>query len=156
MPFAIKTKIEGLEDLVKRLRTVRPALAKRYLRSAMRGSASIVNKAAKQAVAVGETGQLKRSLGAKVKVYPSGIVLGVVEPRSGFRVALPASKRSGLVKVRYHNPRAIAHLVERGTKTRLKRGQMPAKPFLEPAFSANEGKIVQIFSEEIEKALESL
>src|ERR1044071_9487651 len=89
MAFRVEAKIEGLEPLIKSMANMRKGLRNKVLRSAMRRSASIVNKAAKGAAPVCETGQLKRSLGVKVKVSPSGVVVGAVEPRPGFRVPVP-------------------------------------------------------------------
>lgn len=160
MGFRIKAEIKGLAPLVSQLAGVRKGLRTKTLRSAMRKSVSVVNKTGKVNLAgqgVGQTGQTKRSLGVAVKVYPSGIVIGVVEPRKGFRVPVP-SRKGGLVAVRYHDPRKVAHLIERGTKLRTNkrganRGMMRARPFLGPALAMSEGRIEAIFSEEIDKAL---
>lgn len=123
----------------------------------MRKGTSVVNKTAKAIVTKGATRQLWRSLGVKVIVYPSGIVIGIVEPRSGFRVLVRVT-RSG--RAYYHNPRLIAHLVEGGTKARWQKGgrytgAAVAKMFMQPALTVNEDKILAIFGDEIEKALEA-
>jgi HK97 gp10 family phage protein len=155
MAFKIKGEIRGLADLIRKLDVLKPALAKKYLRKAMRTATSIANKAAKTNVATGPdaTGQTKRSLGTKVKVYPSVVVVGVVEPRAGFTAVRPGGQT--------HDPRKTAHLLERGTKLRrtkagANRGAMPARPFLLPAFTANEGRIVQVFEAVIDEALATL
>lgn len=161
MGFRIQAEFKGLAPLVKQLAGVRKSLRTKTIRSAMRKSASVVNKTAKGNVSgqgIGNTGTLKKSLGVKVKVYPSGIVIGVVEPRAGFRIPIPRGKRGGLVGIKYHDPRKIAHLVEGGTVLRknkrgANRGMMRARPFLMPALAVSEGRIEAIFSEEIDKAL---
>lgn len=158
MSFRIQAEFKGLAPLVRQLDGAKKSLRTKTVRSAMRKSVSVVNKQAKTNVVgqgIGDTGQLKRSLGVKVKVYPSGIVVGVVEPRGGFRV--PTRSSRGAIRG-YHDPRRIAHLVERGTALRKnKRGQnrgaMRARPFLLPALAVSEGRIEKIFAEEIGKAL---
>lgn len=161
MGFRIQAEFKGLAPLVKQLDGMKKGLRNKTLRSAMRKSASVVNKQAKTNVTaqgIGYTGQLKKSLGVKVKVYPSGVVIGVVEPRAGFRIAIRGRSRAGLKAIRFHDPRKIAHLVEGGTVVRTNkaganRGLMRARPFLLPALAMSEGRIEEIFAEEIDKAL---
>lgn len=154
----------GLEPLIKNMAALRKSARRKVLRNGMRKSTSVVNKAGKARATVGPPvpGQLKRSLGVKVKVYRSGVVIGIVEPRAGFRVPYPAGGSGGLVALKYHNPRAIAHLVERGTRQRWQKttgrytGAAKAKPFLEPALRVSEGRIMGIFMEELAKELAKL
>lgn len=166
MGWRVAARFDGLEQFADRLKLLKATLQKRVLRSAMRKSASVVNKAAK-ANAPKRTGQLRRSLGVKVKAYPSGVVIGVVEPRAGFRV--PAGNTNG--KPKFIDPRFYAHLVEGGVKPHAvgkgsslrKRSQggklhpgAPAQPFLRPAFESNTARIVEIFGDEIDQALAKL
>jgi HK97 gp10 family phage protein len=131
MGLRVQAKFEGVEQLVRQLGEMRRGMRTKALRPAMRKSASLVNKAAKaniKAHGAKDTGQLKKSIGVKVKVYPSGVVIGVVEPRAGFRIAVVGTGRQG-GKARYVDPRYYAHLVEGGVRphslasgTRLERG----------------------------------
>lgn len=169
MGNTIQVEIQGIDHLIHRLRQARPAFTRRYLRNGIRKSLSVVNKGAKTLVRVGKTGQTKRSLGVKVKVYARAhVVFGVVEPRPGFRIPVEFSwraKKPGAalkyVAVRWHDPRKLAHLIERGTKPRATksgagRGRVPPRPFLERSFVYNEGRIDQIFDDVLEEALAAL
>jgi len=171
MAFRIQAEIRGLSQLVRQLDGLKKSMRTKTLRSATRKSMSVINKTAKANVTKGATGQLKRSLGVNVKVYPSGVVFGVVEPRPGFRVvksigglsaglakAVGVSRGRNSARTRYHDPRNIAHLVEKGTRPRRQKGgrytgQAPAQPFLYPALTTNEQRIIEIFGDEIAKAL---
>lgn len=162
MAFRITARFDGLEPLIRKLSVFRASTRRKVLRSAMRKSASVVNKAAKARAPQGPPlpGQLKRSLGVKVKAYRSGIVIGIVEPRPGFRVLVPRSA-GNLVAVKPHNPRIIAHLVEHGTTSRRQKGgrytgAARPKPFLAPALQSSSGRIVGIFMEEIAKEMAKL
>lgn len=80
----------------------------------------------------------------------------------GMVIRLKDKRRNQVINVVAATGRAIgeAHLVEFGTEPHWQpnRGQMhpgaEAKPFLEPAYVANEAKAVKIFGEEIGVALE--
>lgn len=155
--FEIKAELTGVNEYLSGIRDLRSAGIKRVLRGGMRKVASVMNKSAKALETRIRTGQLKRSLGVKVRVYPSGVALGIVEPRAGFRIPFSGGHRN-FVSLRFINPRKYAHLVERGTKERhtksgASRGAMPPAPFLEPAFTVNEGKVEPIFAEALEKEL---
>lgn len=148
------------------MRELKASKVRKVLRSAMRKGASVVNKASKATAPV-RTGSLKRSLGVKVKAYPSGVIIGVVEPRKGNPKKPP--KRG--TNVKNIDPRFYAHLVEFGTKPhsvqkgasvrkkigtgKMHPGARP-KPFLFPGFNQNKERIVGIFGEEIDKELARL
>lgn len=165
MAFRVEAKIDGIDGLVAKLKDLRASLQRKVLRSAMRKSASVINKSAK-GMAPRRTGQLRRSLGVAVKAYPSGVVIGVVEPRAGFKIQIPAANG----RMKNIDPRYYAHLVEKGTKphavgkgsrTRGRKASQAgrlhpgakAQPFLLPAFTMNQARVIAIFEEEIEKAL---
>lgn len=170
MAFAIRAEIDGLPKLIRQLEGLRKGVRNKILRPAMRKSVSIVNKAAKGLVQTNGTGQLKRSLGVKVFIGRGGAMIGIVGPRPGYRTTTKTSDRRALrdfagFKVRggykgptWHDPRFVAHFVERGTRPRFNkrgafRGVVTAKPFLGVSLVANETRIEGIFAEEIDKAL---
>ena len=134
MPFKIGMRLEGTEALMARLRQVPAKLAKKHLKKAMNAVGSKVAKAAKaKAGAFARTGQLKRSIGKKVKVYPSGTVVAVVGARKGFRVAAEKVRSRGKNKggTHYVNPTKYLHLVELGTV------RSRARHFLQESLDAN-------------------
>lgn len=162
MAFRIQAKLTGLDEFQRVLKTLPGSVQKRVLHPGMRKATSIVNKSAK-AGAPRRSGQLYRSLGAKVKTYPSGVTVGVVEPRPGFKIAGKGGKNI--------DPRRYAHLVERGVKAhavgkgssvkkKSQSGKMHpgarAQPFLMPAFTMNQTRIVAAFEDELEKMLAKL
>lgn len=175
MAFRIEAKVEGLGPFLKKLSELRDSLQKRILRSAMRRAASMVNKSAK-AASPQDQGWLRMSLGVAVKVYPGGVVIGVVEPRSGFVRKRGQSKKSlssfgKKLTTQNRRPQNYAHLVERGARAHfigkgsnvgkgVRKGTMhpgaKPKPFLGPAFRSNQGRIVDLFGEELDKALAKL
>jgi hypothetical protein len=91
------------------------AARNRVMRKVMNAAAAPVLKAMKakaptkraQPVAGYRGGQTKKSLGKKVKTYPTGTTVAIVGPRFGFRTTVGG---------RAHDPRMIAHLIDRGTK----------------------------------------
>lgn len=151
----IQASFRGFVPYIAQLRGLRKGLRTKTARSAMRKSVSLVNKTAKSLARRGKTRQLWRSLGVKVRVYPSGIVIGIVEPRVGFRVVLRVTKKG---RTYYHDPRNIAHLVEGGTVARWQKkgrytGAAQPHQFMQPALTRNEGPIERVFASEVEKAL---
>ena len=134
MPFKVGMRLEGTDALMARLKQVPARLAKKHLRKAMNAVGSKVAKAAKaKAGAFARTGQLKRSIGKKVKVYPSGTVVAVVGARKGFRVAAEKVRSRGKNKGQTHyvNPVKYLHLVELGTV------RSRARHFLQESLDAN-------------------
>lgn len=133
MPFKVGMRLEGTDALAARLKQVPAKLAKKHLRKAMNAVGSKVAKAAKaRAGAFARTGQLKRSIGKKVKVYPSGTVVAVVGARLGFKVVggvRTRGKRKG--ETHYVNPVKYLHLVELGTV------RSRARHFLRESLDAN-------------------
>lgn len=97
---------------------------------------------------IGVTGQLRKSMGRKVKTYPSGVVVGMVGPRVGFKVLIKTTPEGKQV---FHDPARIGHLVEQGHG-----GPAPAPPhpFMRPAFDESRGEVARIMQSEVTSGLE--
>jgi HK97 gp10 family phage protein len=106
----------------------------------------ILAKAAK-AGAPKETGLLKKSIGSKVKVYPSGVAVAIVGPRQGFKAEVTREKNRRFPWTGTSNPTRYAHLVELGTR------QAPAKPFLKPALAGQQAAIREAMAKAVREAL---
>lgn len=113
--------IEGLPELVAKLRTFSDRIYRKHARRAMTKAGRIFAARAK-AAAPRETGLLKLSLGSKVATYAkSNSIVVVTGPRKGFKRALTKTKRGklryakkGTSGEKYRNPVNYAHLVELG------------------------------------------
>ena len=127
----------GQGELLARFLALSEAVRRRILRVAGRKAMVPVNKRAKQ-LCPREMGLLKKSIGIKVKTYPTtGTVWVGVGPRIGaqFEGVGPDGKKR--VPVRY------AHLVERGTR------HSPAQPFMRPAMDEKRNEINAILKREV-------
>lgn len=118
MAFTVRAEevIEGADELIAALRRVAPALQKRYLKKAQNENGKQLLRLVKGRTPK-RSGQLKRSLGRKVKVYrESGVVVALVGARQGFRIQGGIRTR-GRKKGQPHfiNPTKYLHLVELGT-----------------------------------------
>jgi HK97 gp10 family phage protein len=90
--------------------------AVRMVRPAVRAALSPVNKAAKRNLNRHKrTGQLRKSLGIKVKQY-RGAVWGAVGVRKGFNAIALFEDDQGNQRTEKVDPRKYAHLVEFGTR----------------------------------------
>jgi HK97 gp10 family phage protein len=58
-------KVEGLEEIIAKLKELETKIAKKIIRKALRKGASILTKATKQRAPVGETGNLKAGIKTK-------------------------------------------------------------------------------------------
>ena len=139
--FKFKATVRGLEGIFAELRGVDAKVRKKILRKAVGEASKIVLRDAKSRVPVA-TGQLRKSLGRRVKTYRgSGVVVVLVGPRTGFKTQ---------VGDKTVNPTQYAHLVEKGTRA------VQARPFLRPALDNNEGviraKIAEVVAEGIANA----
>jgi HK97 gp10 family phage protein len=162
MPLRFKAEVDAKEvsDLVKAIAQLDRKMARKILRKAVLVGGRIVRDAAKEKVPV-RTGQLRKSIGAKVKSYPrKQIVVAIVGPRKGFRKDV-----DGVGTV---DPINYAHLVEFGRrpvvagkkttrgvvsdtgKTVLADGTTfygkkvkaaAPKPFMRPAWDENEARV---------------
>lgn len=105
--LAVKVGVESgaVQRLTAALAAIEPKVARKATRAGINEITTVVLKDAKARVPK-RSGQLRKSLGRKVKGYRRGeIVSGIVGPRRGFRVVI------GGVAV---NPVNYAHLVEFG------------------------------------------
>ena len=138
MPVAATMALTGDKALIRTLDRLPAALVRRVVRPAVRSALVPINKAAKRK-APKETGLLKKSIGAVVKVYKrTGVIWGGVGPRKGFRQVIDGKPR---------DPVKYAHLVEFGTE------RAPAQAFLRPAFDENKGKAFGILKAKIAAGL---
>jgi HK97 gp10 family phage protein len=147
--FTIKAQIDGVKDMLAALDGLKKAVRNRILKRAVNKGIKIILKAAKGR-APRESGLLKKSLGSKVKVYrSSGVVVGIVGPRKGFKGEVVRKKGRWFPVSVYSDPVRYAHLVELGTS------HAPAKPFLGPAVTGSRAAIRNAMAEEIRKGLEA-
>lgn len=153
MPIPIKVKVadDAIARIARKLADLDQKIATASMRSGINEVTKVVTKDAK-ALTPKRTGQLRKSLGRRVKTYrQSKVVVGVVGPRSNFRV---------IVAGKPVNPAKYAHLVEFGRKAvKAKRkaylsdgtvvyGKAVAaaapRPFLRPTWAANRRRATSI------------
>lgn len=145
--------------MVKKLRDELPKrLQNKILKKAVNDGCKLIRKTARQKVAVGETGLLKKSIGTKIVVKRStGRVIGIVGPRTGYKSKKVKGQRKKVrtitklgeeFKAAGVDPVRYAHLVEKGTK------HSAAKAFLRPALDNNLGAVKEIFARTIKDGLE--
>ena len=138
MPVAATMTLTGDKALIRTLDRLPPALVRRVVRPAVRSALVPINKAAKRK-APKDTGLLKKSIGAVVKVYKqTGVIWGGVGPRKGFRQIVDGKPR---------DPVKYAHLVEFGTE------RVPANSFLRAAFDENIGRVFAILRAKVASGL---
>lgn len=140
--MSMNVKVEGIKDLVKKLESMKKSKASKILRKACTKGAQPVAKSAKAQAPV-ETGLLKKSIGHKVKSYPSGVVVGIVGPRVGHGTEVVVNG-----KPEYRDPVYYSHLVELGSE------QAPPHPFLRPAWDQNRGNVENIMRTQIGEGIE--
>lgn len=114
--IGIKVRIDGLQDVMKRLRAVDSKVQKKILRKAL-GKGSKIVLAEEKAQAPRETGLLRKSLGRKTKVYRhSGVVVVIVGPRTGMKQDVRRHGRNKLRPARAADPTKYAHLAGPGRR----------------------------------------
>lgn len=145
--YRLQGKIEGLDALVASLKSLDRKIVKKTVRKMVTKGGQILARAAKQA-APKETGLLRKSIGSKVKVYPSGVTVAIVGPRTGFRQQVTRKRGRWVPKVETANPTKYAHLVELGT------ARASAKPFLRPAFAGKAEAIREAMRQIAQAALQ--
>lgn len=106
MPFGIRAELSGIREVMARLEGLKPGKVRRIHRKVLNEVTKPVLKTAKSLVPR-RTGQLRKSLGRKVRTYPSGVTVGVIGPRNGFLIVKDGKRI---------NPVKYAHLVELGTR----------------------------------------
>lgn len=150
MGYAIKGKLDGLEQTLRKLRGLKQAMQNRIMRKAVTAASREVQGEAKARAPVGETKLLRRSMGTVVKTYRGkNVVVAIVGPRTGFQRDRKGGKRQTALGAKFkatgHNPSKIAHLVERGHKIRRKKGGpilgvVRAHEFMRPAFERTKAR----------------
>lgn len=102
-------RIDGLGEFTRKLHDVDKKVRKKLVRKAASEGGKVILKAAKSNLTTRRTGQLRRSLGRKVKVYRgSGKAVAIVGARKGFKSTDEQGKPV--------DPVNYAHLVEFGRK----------------------------------------
>lgn len=142
----IRGRLEGADQIIARLGNVSRAVKNKLLRKSVNAATMAPYKASRanaknvvSQVAAGDelgqamksTGTLAKSIGRKVKIYrESGVAVGIVGPRQGFRrtVTLKSGRQLVMDPVKY------SHLVELGTR------RSRAKPFLRTAWESTKGE----------------
>lgn len=162
--FRIKTRIVGLEDVIRNLNTLEKRIRKKLLRAGTTAMGRIVAKQAKANLkGVRRTGQLKKSIGSKVKTYSNGAVVAIVGPRRGFKTkhtvkpgddVFYTAKDGTLRKFAAVHPQEIpvdpvhyAHLIELGTE------HSKAMPFLRPALDQTRAQCIEKFRQVVADGL---
>lgn len=108
---SIRIKLEGFDDLKKRLDSFPSALRKKYMRNGMRALVAEMRKGARRRVP-SRTGALRRSMGISTRLLPDGAVQGKVFTGA----AIGAGKLKG-------SDAWYGHLVERGTRPHVIRAR---------------------------------
>jgi HK97 gp10 family phage protein len=142
MAFKITGRMEGIAGAVQKMASLQKRVRSNVQRKAVRRMTTLVLKSARAGLTRIRTGQLKKSLGSKVKAYRSGIVLGIVGPRKGHKITV-TNAAGETVNI---DPVFYAHLVEFGTV------HSPAYPFLRPAWDGNKQACVGIVKETVREA----
>jgi HK97 gp10 family phage protein len=179
MPIKVKFEVESreLSRLIRRLARLDKKAARKYLRKAVTVAGRFIRDLAKSFVAV-RTGQLKKSLGVKVKAYPKRqTYVAIVGPRRDF--VKDFKGKNGVGKV---DPVNYAHLVEYGRKgakagVKSRRGQIvgytkarflsdgthfygkevkPAapRPFMRPALDQGGDEAIRIMIDIVKEGIE--
>lgn len=157
---SIRGELVGLKEALKALDGLSRTVRNKALRPAMTEASKLVQGAARALVPVGETGMLKKSLDRKVKTYRgSGVVVGIVGPRTGLAGARKGGKRltafGRKIAALGVNPGKYAHLVEGGHRMVGHRpglvaaGAVRPRPFLRPAFERSREQAVAVIARRI-------
>jgi HK97 gp10 family phage protein len=142
MPYAVRSGVAGLRDVLSRLGGLKRSARNRVARQAVAAGARAVARAAKKN-APRETGLLKKSLGSKVKVYAnSGVAVGVAGPRVGMRQTVVRKKNKARPTPVLSDPAKYAHLAELGTS------RSAARPFLRPALEGGQAAAAMLAAAE--------
>jgi HK97 gp10 family phage protein len=170
MAFEMSMKIKGMEKLIKKMGHLQNRVQSRILRKAIRHAEKPVRTMARR-LAPKESGLLKKSIGAKIKVQMSKrIAYAVVGPRKGQgkevaitdkgKVYLDTTEKQrkrnagrNIVKTEFRDPAKYAHIVERGSASHGKHPGTGAVPFLRKAFEANKRRVLGIIRDTIREEL---
>lgn len=157
-----KGKLDGMADVLARLKNLKESARNRVLRPAVAKATRLLAKRAKQTAPIGPTRLLRKSIGAKVKVYRLAVV-GVIGARTGFRT---------VINGRPVDPTKYLHLAELGRKAisvirkkALARGgeffgrkvaAARGSRFLERAWAAGKAEAAAVITAEVAAGLEKL
>lgn len=147
----IRFQITGATEIAKALQGLSSKIAQGIAMAAMETAVQPVVDAARNLTPVGETGELKRSIGFAVRQYRKGrLTFGVVGPRRGFGVA-DASTKTGTT-----DPANYAHLVEYGHAIDGNvAGWVEAKPFMRPAWDTTAPTVMKLLGQELGAGIEA-
>lgn len=147
----IRFQITGHTELAKALQGLSAKVAQGVAMQAMEVAVQPVVEAARNLTPVGETGELKRSIGFAVRQYRKGrLTFGVVGPRRGFGVP-DESTKTGMT-----DPANYAHLVEYGHAVAGNAaGWVEAKPFMRPAWDATAPTVMKLLGQELGAGIEA-
>lgn len=162
----ISASVQGMREAYAALDKAGKKIQRDGSRKAAQAGSKIVLDAMKPAVRV-RTGLLKKSLGRKVKAFrDSGVAVGIVGPRTGFKVVKQKDGSKAKVQTRfsrlegtrvnkkgetvdrYSNPTQYAHLVDGGTV------RSRAYPFREPVERATASRVKDAMAEAVRKVAE--
>lgn len=139
--MSVGVEVRGSRDLVTELKAL-AARSRRVARRAVDQACTVQFREMKAALTRKRTGLLAKSLGKKVKQYPTGATVGLVGPRHGFWVEIKAvvksARRAVLIAERFSKkgPRDIKLKAAVGVK-RLRGKQAGENVRLNPVFYAH-------------------
>jgi len=150
--IAVGFDLTGDRDLMRKLDKLEAKVGRNVLRKAMRAGSTPIVKDAKARAPVGDTGNLKKSIGRRFKWYNAqGTYVVVVGPRIKYARDKVTKKLLRDQRGRRISVLAGQHgfIVEHGTKPRYTksgafRGIGPPQPFMRPAWDANKKKAEQL------------
>jgi HK97 gp10 family phage protein len=126
---AANIKVEGLKELEKAFGALPYRVAKNVLKSATRAGANPITKKARAFVPA-DTGELRKSIGAKVKLYDRTFTaVAIIGAKFKW---IPIAKSQRWTRSGRINPALYAHFVESGAY-----GGQGATNFMARAFSAS-------------------
>lgn len=178
MTLKIEAKVDGVQDLSKQLFLLEKGPRRKVLRRSLNKAADIPLKAAKALVVKGATGQLRKSLGKKIKASGSTATgYGVIGPRKGYKVQVGVTKEDKTVTRKIFKAKRgpggrFAGFEQTGTETKVVPAgtpiyhdpvriahlvefghggphAAPAHPFLRPAWDQNKEAVEKKMGEEL-------
>lgn len=159
----VTCRLEGLADLMGQLEGLKQSVQNKILRPAVTKAAAPILGTMKSLVKSQstDTGLLEKSLGAKIKTYPSGVVVAILGSRREFK----KDRKTGMMKRVWKRTKAqsegkaakripvyYAHLVEYGFKDRSGK-TVRARSFMRAALEARKKEAEAIMAREIQEGL---
>ena len=155
MHDGFSVSVQGGKELERKLRTLEPKIAKKYLRKVLRAGGKLMLQHARANVPVGETGNLRRSLtlwamSRKGRSHELGISVGpssrkvpqLVSYSKGSSSDISTRKMTG---ERYYYPAAV----EYGTR------HVAPRPFMRKAFDSRKHAALDVIMTQLRDALEA-